>query len=333
MKIYKSALFDQFQCIASACPDSCCKEWSVTVDPRSAAMYQQMEGPLGDRLRQVLTEEDGDIIMTIENGRCPMWCQDGLCRIQAELGHDALCKICQEFPRLTHDYGDFVEYGLELSCPEAANMILSCPAAPMVETEVDGGEAPQYDTWDMQVLLRTRQEALTLLTEDQPIQEALALLLLFGYEAQSQLDGGGAVPFDKKAALQDARNFAKKGDTTDFLNFFKELEILDPNWLKRLETPQFGPWDVRHLRLASYFVERYWLQAVSDFDLVARVKFAIISCLAVKFLGGDPLQAAQRYSKEIENDPENVEAILDGAYTYPAFTDDQLLGLLFQEDR
>ena len=178
MKIYKSALFDRFQCIASACPDSCCKEWSVTVDPQSAAMYRQMEGPLGDRLRQVLAEEDGDTIMTIEDGRCPMWRQDGLCRIQAECGHDALCKTCREFPRLTHDYGDFVEYGLELSCPEAAQMILSSPALPFVETETAGGEAPEYDEIDMQVLLRTRKQALALLSEERAVPEALTLLFM-----------------------------------------------------------------------------------------------------------------------------------------------------------
>ena len=28
--------------------------------------------------------------------------------IQAELGEQALCKTCREFPRLTHDYGGFV---------------------------------------------------------------------------------------------------------------------------------------------------------------------------------------------------------------------------------
>ena len=328
MKIYKSALFDRFQCIASACPDSCCKEWSVTVDPQSAAMYRQMEGPLGDRLRQVLAEEDGDTIMTIEDGRCPMWRQDGLCRIQAECGHDALCKTCREFPRLTHDYGDFVEYGLELSCPEAAQMILSSPALPFVETETAGGEAPEYDEIDMQVLLRTRKQALALLSEERAVPEALTLLLMYGYEAQSQLDGGDELPFDEESALLDAKNFEKSSDPMEFLNFFKELEILDEQWLRRLESPAFGSWDKQHLRLARYFVERYWLQAVSDFDLVGRVKFAVISCLAVKFLGGDLIRTAQRYSKEIENAPENVDAILDGAYTCPAFTDEKLLCFL-----
>ena len=125
MLITKPDYFDRFRCIAGACPDSCCKEWDVQVDADSAAMYRALPGALGDRLREVLKEEDGETVMTILDGRCPMWRADGLCRIQAELGETALCKTCREFPRLTHDYGDFIELGLELSCPEAAKFILS----------------------------------------------------------------------------------------------------------------------------------------------------------------------------------------------------------------
>jgi hypothetical protein len=45
-------------------------------------------------------------------------------------------------------------------------------------------------------------------------------------------------------------------------------------------------------------------------------------------LGGDTEKTAQLFSKEIENDPDNREAILDAAYSASAFTDANLLGLL-----
>ena len=116
MQIRKPAYFDSFRCIAGQCPDSCCKEWEVEIDDRTAAYYRSLPGALGDRLRSVLKDDpDWGTVMTIENGRCPMWRTDGLCRIQAELGHDALCKTCRDFPRLCHDYGTFRELGLELS--------------------------------------------------------------------------------------------------------------------------------------------------------------------------------------------------------------------------
>ena len=50
----------------------------------------------------------------------------------------------------------------------------------------------------------------------------------------------------------------------------------------------------------------------------------------VHTLGGNVLETAQLYSKEIENDLQNVEAILDGAYESPALTDRNLLGLLLK---
>ena len=181
MQITKPSYFDDFRCIAGACPDSCCKEWDVQVDEASAACYRSLSGPLGDRLREVLRDEDGETVMTIIDGRCPMWRADGLCRIQAELGESALCKTCREFPRLTHDYGDFIERGLELSCPEAARFILDADPTPALAAEVPGGEEPDYDEEAMAVLKATRQTVLEILSDgSRPVQEVLILALFYG---------------------------------------------------------------------------------------------------------------------------------------------------------
>ena len=76
MLISKPSYFDEFRCIASACPDSCCKEWDVQVDAAAAEYYRSLSGPLGDRLREVLKDVDGETVMEITEGRCPMWRQD-----------------------------------------------------------------------------------------------------------------------------------------------------------------------------------------------------------------------------------------------------------------
>lgn len=330
MILRKSAYFDDFRCIASACPDSCCKEWDVQVDAVAAEFYRNLTGALGDRLRSVLQDVDGEAVMTIEDGRCPMWRQDGLCRIQAELGEEALCHVCREFPRLTHDYGDFIERGLELSCPEAARMILSAAPAPFIEEQADGGQA-EYDEEAMEVLLRTRKQVLEILSDNsRSVGETLALALLYGYQAQGELDGDEELPFDPQTALESAAEFAKAADEKLWLEFFRSLEILTPEWKEMLENPAPALWSKEFLALARYFVERYWLQAVSDYDLACRVKFMVIACLTVKLLGGDIYRTAQLFSKEIENNTDNVEAILDAAYAHPAFTDDKLLGMLLE---
>ena len=329
MLILKPDYFDRFRCIAGDCPDSCCKEWGVQVDETSAAYYRALPGTLGDRLREVLCDEDGETVMTIIDGRCPMWRADGLCRIQAELGEEALCKTCREFPRLTHDYGDFIELGLELSCPEAAKFILEAEPAPLIVEDRHGDGESEYDTEAMAVLKTTRETMLAVLSDSsRPIGEVLALGLLYGYQAQGELDGGEILPFDGEAALAEVRGLAKPGDPAELTGFFLELELLTPQWEALLRSPAPAPWDRRTLTLARYLVSRYWLQAVSDYDLYSRVKFIIIACILIRHLGGDFLRTAQLFSKEIENDADNVEAILDAAYSHSAFTDDKVLGML-----
>ena len=328
MLISKPSYYDSFRCIASRCPDSCCKEWEVQVDDAAAAYYRAVPGALGDRLRQVLREEDGCSVMTIENGRCPMWREDGLCRIQAELGEDALCQVCRDFPRLRHDYGDFVELGLELSCPEAARILFSAPVLPPVFEEISGGEEPEYDTEAMASLKASRNIALSLLEADFSVNQRLALLLLYGYQAQEELDGQDPRRFDCAAALESAGEFAKPGSIRDIAGFFRNLEILTGGWTPLLCRAAESPLSPHCIPLARYLIERYWLQAVSDYDLACRVKFIIISCLLVSSLPGDFVANAQLFSKEIENNCENVEAILDAAYSETVFTDDKLLGIL-----
>ena len=333
MEIRYPAYYDIFRCLAGACPDSCCKEWAVAIDPDAAAQYRVLPGPLGDALREAMCEEDGDIILALTpDRRCPMWRDDGLCRIQAQLGEAALCHTCSQFPRLRHDYGDFVELGLELSCPEAARLILSGEKQNMVARAVSGGETPEYDRDAMSILLQSRQQALDILenTQYSPGQ-ALAILLLLGYAVQAQLDGEEALPFSAEAALESAKKMAVHTDGAALLAICKALEILTGEWKTQLESPRGSAWCEAHRAMAKYLVQRYWLQAISDFDLVCRVKFMIVSCLVVKLLGGDIQITAQRYSKEIENDAENVDALLDAAYTEPAMADIRLLGLLLED--
>ena len=330
MLITKPDYFDRFRCIAGACPDSCCKEWDVQVDEASAAVYRALSGSLGERLREVLHTENGETVMTIVNRRCPMWQEDGLCRIQAELGEEALCKTCREFPRLTHDYGDFLELQLELSCPEAAKFILSQNRAITVTTETAAQAEAEYDTEAMAVLKSTRETVLDILFDpSHSVPEALALALLYGYQAQSKLDGAEAQPFQASNALENIREFLKAGIAREMTDFFLTLEILTPEWEALLRSPSPTPWAEQHRALAAYLVQRYWLQAVSDYDLYCRVKFIVIACILTKYLGGDIFRTAQLFSKEIENNIDNVEAILDAAYAHPAFTDDKILGILW----
>lgn len=314
--------YEQFRCIASRCPDSCCQEWQVDVDEQTAKKYLSMTGDLGQQLRKVMTKSADGWILPITQGRCPMWRTDGLCEIQAQAGHDALCHTCREFPRLCHEYEEFTERDLELSCPEAARLIFTAEDAWV-------GEVSSNDEV-MGILLDSRRDALEFLQKPGlGVQETLANLLVYAHHVQSWIDGGEPAQINPKQTQDLMASLDGLGDITSVFGFYVNLEILTDRWKERLCSPLPAPqWDHKLLRFLAYGIRRYWLQAISDYDLLCRVKFLISAAILLAHLDGDLVQTAQLWSKEIENDPDNVEALLDGAYTSHAFTDQNLLSLL-----
>lgn len=319
MIVRKPKYYDAFRCVAGACPDSCCHEWEVQVDEKTAAFYRGLTGSLADALREVL---GADNTMALREGRCPMWRADGLCRIQAELGERALCDVCRTFPRICHDYGSFQEKMLEMSCPEAARLIFLSDGE-WEETEAAGETEADYDLEDMALLLSSRERAFRILTEPGKPEEILVKLLLLGIRTQNALDG-----VQTEYSAEEICRAAVPGDIRQIAGFFRKLEILTPRWERLLEAVQAQPLPRAVIPMTRYLVSRYWLHAVSDLDLYGRVKFITVSAVLVGSLGGDFEANAQLWSKEIENDAQNVDAILDGAYTSDALSDGKLLGLL-----
>ena len=328
MKLRYPSYYETFSCIAGDCPDSCCHEWEVQVDAAAAARYRAMEGPLGDALREHLYDEDGETYLRNVDDRCPMWRADGLCRIQAQEGHEALCTVCQQFPRLRHDYGDLLELGLELSCPEAARIILESPLS-WVEKEIEGGEEPEYDPEIFSVLAESRPVALALLENTTyTVPERLRLLLMYGYHVQAAIDGAELSEFDPDAALREAAQFAGPGDIGLLAEYYRSLDLLTGRWGEALDRLGAPDWDEGLCRIAQYGVCRHWFQAVSDWDLCCRVKMLLSGCALMARLPGALRSKAQLWSKEIENSAQNLDRLLDDAYSQAALTDANLLGLL-----
>ena len=328
MKLRYPSYYETFSCIAGSCPDSCCHEWEVQVDAAAAARYRAMEGPLGDALREHLYDVDGETYLRNVDNRCPMWREDGLCRIQAQEGHEALCTVCQQFPRLRHDYGDLLELGLELSCPEAARIILESPLS-WVEKEIEGGEEPEYDPEVFSVLAESRPVALALLENDRyTVPERLRLLLMYGYHVQAAIDGAELAVFAPDAALREAAQFAGPGDIGLLAEYYRSLDLLTERWGEALDRLGEPEWDEGLCRIAQYGVCRHWFQAVSDWDLCCRVKLLLSGCALLSRLPGALQNKAQLWSKEIENSAQNLDRLLDDAYSQAALTDANLLGLL-----
>ena len=308
MLVSRPAYYDQFHCLASRCPDSCCQDWSVQVDDDALARYRALPGDLGERLRSVLTWEDGETVFAVENGRCPMWRADGLCRIQAELGEAALCRVCRDFPRIRHDFGDFAELQLELSCPEAARLILLSPPAPPLTREEPDTDPPDYDPEEMADLKRQRERLLEILAKP------------------SLSPGEALLRFYREASGEEA-NPQSPGDIRPVAAFFASLEILTPDWPPLLSQAAPGKLHPLARNLARYLTERYWLRQDLG-DAWGKAGLITACCLLVSALGGDFLRCAQLFSKEVENCAENMDALADAVYEEPAFSPENLMGLL-----
>lgn len=322
--------YKEFVCAAGDCPDTCCAGWDVVVDEETAARYAAVEGELGRRLRQATrVDGDGDRVIAMVDGRCPLLRGDGLCQVQRQLGHEALCRVCREYPRLRQDYGAFVEHGLALSCPAAAALILRSRDDGWDEQGSLDDASPEYDPALMALLQRTRPALLALLRDERrSVGQGLALALLYAYAVQDAMEGEPLV-FDPAAELA-ALPPLEGGSLAPLVAFHQSLEILTPRWRAmlagaRVDCP--GPWPEETRAVAAYYVNRYWLQAVSDRDAIWRVKQMLAACLMARLLPGT--DAIALYSKEVEHDSDNVDRIWEA--TDPALSDRALLGWLLAD--
>jgi len=324
--------YDRFHCIASQCPDSCCRGWEVVVDDDTAAFYESLSTPLGKALQGAMTiDADGDRILRMEKGQCPFWTADHLCRVELELGHEAPCATCRKFPRLTQDYQVFTEHGLTPACPEAARLILTQESPWALRTQGEPGDSSQVEfDWEFLLELASAREQLLALAWRQDVmpRQALAQCLSLAQNLQCIIDGqapGIASPPQLQRQPDDMR---------PLLRLHRELEILTPEWESLLdEALSFSPtpahWAALEAlpednclrNLITYYLYRYWFQAVADFDCLGKLQLLAVNWAVVRYLscvqlavsGSLPqetrLRLFQLYAKEVEHDDENRAAL------------------------
>ncbi len=316
MRVTVPDYYENFRCLAGDCPHTCCEKWEVVIDEASAAFYETVPGPLGEKLRSALKkDQDGDLCFPLNGGRCPFLDSENLCEIHKELGEEATSVTCREHPRFTEDYGSFREVTLSASCP-AANALLLGSEAPLTFHTFETEEAEEEgDEW-LNYLLPLRSRLLDILTDRScPLEARLASFLSLALSAQNCLDD------DRPKAMNDAAEApippAEDPLFPAALDFLASLEVLDADWPSLLEqaaaaekTPQ--P-EALLERIAVYFAFRYLLKAVNDGDLLSRAELVVFAVLVVERLAavcGLP-EALRRFSAEIEHDDDNLEALLE----------------------
>jgi lysine-N-methylase len=124
--IQRHTVLDSFTCLGAECEDTCCKTWSMQVDPETVARYRAEAHELLDAVEPA---EETPFIMRkdTQTGYC-IKLDGGLCGIHTKYGDRMLGDACHFYPRITRTLGSTTLMTATLSCPEVARIALFGPA-------------------------------------------------------------------------------------------------------------------------------------------------------------------------------------------------------------
>lgn len=193
MRYVKPHYYDDFQCTADSCPDTCCAGWQIVIDEESLEKYSRVRGPFGNRLYDSIDWEEG--IFRQQKDRCSFLDEENRCDLYKELGKDSLCRTCRMYPRHVEEYEGLRELSLSLSCPVAAEMILTCREPfRLMEEETDEAEELEEEFEDFDLLMFTQLEdaraVMFALLQDrkQPMEQRIGLAKRMAVQMQECID-------------------------------------------------------------------------------------------------------------------------------------------------
>lgn len=380
MKIRVPEYFKDFKCISSECEDTCCAGWGIVIDDETYKKYQKVEGTFGERLRNEIVHDAGENIFVLRGNNCPFLDEKKLCDIYKNVGEDALCYTCKQYPRYTEEFGSLREVGISLSCPEAARIILRNSKKATFELDENDEEVNSYNDINAKLyleLIQCRKIILDIIQDREiDLNVRASIVLYFTKEIQDKIDENDIsdIRFIREKYLD--RNFVKDVITTlekynnkenykyhnmkEYFNVFKRLKHITPNDPLGLDDAIRYFWqseDDKEVYLSKhkafnkyykekiykfehilvYFIFRYFMKAVFDYDVSAKIKTAIVSYLMIKELcivifteegqlnDADIVDISHMYSKDIEHLEENIESLAEIFETNDVFSVEEML--------
>ena len=124
--------FKNFYCIGDKCGDNCCYGWRINWTKEELDKLKNAPN-CSDELKELIeksfapsqtTEGEYDIVFN-SFGKCPCVTEEGLCRIQKELGAEYLSNTCMIYPRHYYLAGETMYRHCNMSCREAFRLMIS----------------------------------------------------------------------------------------------------------------------------------------------------------------------------------------------------------------
>jgi len=129
IKAYQPQYYRNFACSGSACKFNCCRfGWRIDIEKRTYDKYlsldEEVKNEILEKLELVDGGQRGAKPLLDSNGYCSFLNERGLCSLQLKLGFECLSEVCWYYPRVFCQVGGSLERFVELSCEEAAKLIL-----------------------------------------------------------------------------------------------------------------------------------------------------------------------------------------------------------------
>lgn len=330
---------------------------------------------------KIIKDSDGDNVFLLNNGNCSFLNDNKLCDIYSNLGEEYLCHTCKQYPRYTEEFLDLREVGISLSCPEAAKIILKSQENFSFNLNEDTKEYDLECDIDEEVLLdflSVREVVFSILGKNNlDFSTRIYIILKFVKDVQDKIDLGDMDEIADVIAehkndkfldeIMESLSIYKERDNDKYINIgkyfkvYKDINHINENdplelnrALKYFEEnkevltqihKEFNDYYRENLykfkNILVYFIFRYFMKAVFDYDMSAKIKLAIVSTLMIKelsivrwvekgeFTEEDLVDIAHMYSKDIEHSDENIETLQEIFETNKIFEVHEILGVLF----
>lgn len=303
MHTFAPDYYTLFSCAAGSCTDSCCRAgWLIPLDAETYDFYRKSGIDID---QNSYIDADGDRVFKLRPDRsCVYFTDDGLCELYTKCSRQS--EICTKYPRFFEEYDGFTETGLSVSCPTAANLILSCETNPY--------SALAHVTPDrlLDFLVSARLRAMKLIYNEMSPDTAAAKLLGFGIDLQELIDFNELEYLDS-LTFEPAELFTPKEIIHAKRFLLTETEILSERWRELLsaDPKDTAGTPLQRRNYLAYLVYRYFLKSVNTEDIAAVCRVIVLLYQLADCLCDDYVEAVRLISKEIEHDIENLEALTD----------------------
>lgn len=126
---------NDFKCIGPECEDTCCANWTISIDKKSYKKYKKISDQnFQQNVKDGITRTKDSSKTSFnhyakmnldKNNQCSFLTEDKLCGIQQQFGESYLCHTCSVYPRIINKLDEVIEKSGAISCPEIARLALS----------------------------------------------------------------------------------------------------------------------------------------------------------------------------------------------------------------